>query len=609
MKKLSLIVSAMLLIAAFSVYAGGSKEKTQPAPSTSSSTSSSTSTTMAAPKVKNPDTFIEATIGDAQTFDPATAYDTASWTIIYNVYDRLVDYDRTSIDKFVPMLATEIPTEQNGGISADGKTYRFKIRQGVTFQNGDPLMAEDVAYSFKRNMVLDPDGGPDWIWFNIFMGSDVNGSRDGKGKINVTWNQINNAVSVEGNTVVFHLAAPFPAFLSVLAGQWASVVDKKFVVAHGGWDGTGATWEKYNNPETGKETLQGIVNGTGPYKLTRWDHGSEIVLDRNDSYWGPKPALREGVYKVVKEWSTRKLMLLQGDADYVYVPPQNYSEMDGEAGIKVAENLPSISLDGINFNLKIHTDSNPGVYSGKLDGNGIPGDFFSDKNVRLGFVHSWDEATFLKDAVGGHAIDPVTPIPKGLPYKDPSLTNFKFDPAMATEYFKKAWGGQLWAKGFKMDFLYNSGNTTREIGMKMLAENIMKLNPKFQINVRGVEWPVYLNANRHRTMPLFFIGWAPDYPDPADYVFPYMSSNGTYAGRASYINPEADKLIAQAAVSLDPAVRKADYYKLQQIWLQDAIGIMTTQPVVNRYYKDWVKGNFYNPMQSDVLDLLRYMSK
>ena len=62
--------------------------------------------------------------------------------------------------------------------------------------------------------------------------------------------------------------------------------------------------------------------------------------------------------------------------------------------------------------------------------------------------------------------------------------------------------------------------------MKMLAENIMKLNPKFQITVRGVEWPVYLNANRHKTMPIFFIGWAPDYPDPADYVFPYMSSSG-----------------------------------------------------------------------------------
>ena len=58
---------------------------------------------------------------------------------------------------------TEVPTLENGGISADGKTYTFTIRQGVKFQEGADLTPEDVAYSFKRNMIVDPDGGPMWM--------------------------------------------------------------------------------------------------------------------------------------------------------------------------------------------------------------------------------------------------------------------------------------------------------------------------------------------------------------------------------------------------------------------------------------------------------------
>jgi peptide/nickel transport system substrate-binding protein len=145
--------------------------------------------------------------------------------------------------------------------------------------------------------------------------------------------------------------------------------------------------------------------------------------------------------------------------------------------------------------------------------------------------------------------------------------------------------------------------------MKMLAENVMKVNPKFKITVRAVEWAEYVNANANKLMPLFFIGWGPDYPDPDNYVYPYMHSTGTYAGKQGYKNPEVDALITKGAYATDPAERKEIYYRLQDIWLEDAIGMMTHQPLSRRYFKDWVKGWYFNPMISDEMDILRFYTK
>jgi len=560
-----------------------------------------------APAIKNPDTFIDAEVGDVVSLDPAVAYDSPSWSVIATLYDRLLDFKGADLSQFVPKLATEVPTLANGGISKDGKTYSFKIRQGVKFVNSYPLTADDVAYTFKRDMITDPDAGPAWVWYQLFLGSG--GSRGDDGKISVDYKDIDAAIQAKGNTVVFKLASPYPAFLSVLAGKWGSIISRKWVTEQGGWDGAEATWQNFNNPATGKETLFDIAMGTGPYKLVRWDKKVEIDLVRNDAYWGPKPAIKNAVRKIVDDMATRKLMLLQGDADDIYVPATNFPEMATEKGITIYKNLPSIDTTGAHFNLKINAQDNPAIYSGKLDGNGIPPDFFADKDVRLGFIYAWDEQTLIKDGFNGNAMDPVTFIPKGLPYKNAKLESKPYDMAKAKAYFRKASDGQVWDKGFKFDLLYNSGNLERETAAKILAENVMSLNPRFQIGVRGVEWAEFTDANKNKRVPVLFMGWGPDYPDPDDYAVPYLSSSGYFAGRQGYKNPVADDLIAKAGVELDSAKRQAMYNQLQQIWLDDAIAILFAQPLRQRFFKDWVKGYYYSPMESIEFELLPVLSK
>ena len=137
----------------------------------------------------------------------------------------------------------------------------------------------------------------------------------------------------------------------------------------------------------------------------------------------------------------------------------------------------------------------------------------------------------------------------------------------------------------------------------------MSLNPKFQIGVRGVEWPVYLENRKLKRMPIYFLGWAPDYPDPDNYAFPYMHSEGDFAGRQGYKNPVVDDLVKKAGVELDATKRQAMYYKLQDIWLEDVITILAQQPLRRRFVKDWVKGYYYSPMESQEFELLPILKK
>ncbi len=100
--------------------------------------------------VKNPDTFTLVTIGEPDYLDPAVDYETAGGEVIQNCYETLVWYDGDSAADLIPMLATEVPTAENGGISADGLTYTFNLRSNVKFHNGETMTSADVVYSFQR---------------------------------------------------------------------------------------------------------------------------------------------------------------------------------------------------------------------------------------------------------------------------------------------------------------------------------------------------------------------------------------------------------------------------------------------------------------------------
>ncbi|WP_324717479.1 ABC transporter substrate-binding protein [Carboxydochorda subterranea] len=564
---------------------------------------------------KNPDTLVKAEYGEPETLDPAFAYDTASGEVIYQIYENLIAFDGSDLTKFVPMLATQVPSVQNGLISKDGKTYRFPIRKGVRFHDGTPLTPADVEYSFERIMLQDRNGGPAWMILEPLLGvssieqlaTSMAGVKEFKevpaDVLRKVYDKVDKAVEVQGDSVIFHLARPYPPFLSILAhnSSWSSIISKKWAIAQGDWDGKPDNWVKWHDPKAEEDPLFEKANGTGPFKLVTWEHGSQVILERNDDYWRKPAQLKRVVIKKVDEWSTRLLMLQSGDADIIVTDPQYLGQVEKLPGVTVLRKLPWVTNTTMFFTYQIAAEGNPYIGSGKLDGNGIPPDFFMDIDVRKAFNYAFDFDTYIKDVVQGEGTQARGPIPRGLPFFNPEQPVYKYDPKKAEEHFKKAWGGKLWQTGFKMTITYNSGNDARRIAGEILKQGIESINPKFHIDIQAVQWPTFLQAYLESKLPIFTIGWLADFPDPHNFAVPYLAKEGgTYAPAQRF--PEEwykqfQELIDKGMSTTDPKQRQEAYYKMQQLAYDYALDIFLVDRTDNRVMRDWVKGFYPNAIR------------
>jgi ABC-type transport system substrate-binding protein len=295
----------------------------------------------------DPTSFVIASAGDIDTLDPALSYDTASGEIVQNVYETLVFYDGESTDKFIPQLATEVPTLENGGISADGTTYTFKIRPDVKFHNGDVLTPTDVAYSFQRGLLQGGYNSPQLLLAEPFFGAgldDITGivddfaSADNReslvavdpAKLKAACETVQSKIVADdaAGTVTMTLAQPWSPFMATIANGWGSIMDKKWVIEKGGWDGTCDTWQNYYAMSSDEDPFTPIENGTGPFYLENRDPGIEINLAKFADYWGEPAKLDRVSIKLMSEFGTRFAMLQTGDADIIYVPVDNRPQVD-----------------------------------------------------------------------------------------------------------------------------------------------------------------------------------------------------------------------------------------------------------------------------------------
>lgn len=550
-------------------------------------------------QVKNPDTYTYLTISDADSLDPAWAYDTASHNLALNIYEPLFAFDGPSTEKLVPLIATRVPTRANGGISEDGKVYRIPIRKGVKFHDGTPMTAEDVRYSILRFMLIDRAAGPSSLLLEPLVGTPT--TRDEKNNLKPDiFDKAQKAVRLEGDVLVLELPRPYAPLLSILA-SWAPVVSKKWAIANKDWDGTKATYPRYNDLKKEASAFFERANGTGPFKLDRWDRKTkEFILSRNDAYWRAPAKLKRVVIKGVSEVGTRKLMLQAGDADAVYADRSVYSQFTNIPGVRNIDGLPTMEMNPVAFFVfEITTAGNPYVGSGKLDGNGIPKDFFSDINVRKGFAYAFDYDGYIKDVFQGKATRATGAIPKSLPGHNPKQKTYSLDPAKAREHFQKAWNGQVWDKGFKFTLAFNTGNSARQNLCQIMKKQIEALNPKFNIDVRAIEWPTFLDAVKAHKLPLFVMGWNADYPDPHNFAFPLLHTHGDFPGRQKFSHPEFDRLIEAGNAQTDPAKRKEIYAKLQALEYDFVPHLVFLEQFRYRTQRDWVQGWYHNPVFPD----------
>lgn len=534
------------------------------------------------------DTIVFAHRSEMESLDPVYPYDGVSHGLIMNVYDTLIKFDGAAADKFAPSLA-DMPQ-----ISDDGLEYKFKIRRGVKFHNGYDFTPEDARYSLLRFMLSDRAGGPASLLLEPVLGISSTRTADGFDK---RAEDAFDAVRVDGDYLIIRLKKPFAPFLAIMT-RWSYIVSQKWCVQNGEWDGSAETWKQFNNRDKSESYLFNNMNGTGPFRLARWDiAGKKLMLTANENYFTGAPKIKNVFLISVDETSTMRLMLESGEADIAEISQKFSPQMREREDIVLLDNLPRLKVDPvIFFTADINAEANADIGSGKLDGEGIPPDFFNDINVRKAFAHSFDYEAFLNDTHDGKGALANGPVPPGIAGYRADAPYYNFDLKKAEAYFKKARGGAVWENGFKFTLSYNTSGDMRQIACEIIKRNVESLNPKFKIELRSVTWPMFLEKAEQRKMPMWARGWVADYADAHNFAFAFLHGDGRYAQAQGFKNARLDALIEAALAETDAETRAELYARVQKIAYEETRQIFTVYPGGVLAHGSDVKGFYDNPV-------------
>ncbi|PYE54517.1 ABC transporter substrate-binding protein [Deinococcus yavapaiensis] len=524
------------------------------------------------------DTLVYQGSSDIPTLDPVMTYDTVSGRIVENLYETLLTYKGNSLTELEPLLATSWKAS-NGG-----KTYTFKLRQGVKFHNGDTMTCDDAEYSFERALLV--NSAESWTWF--LVESLISGD--------VTFAKLNNAVECKNGDLVFTLPKADPAFLAKLAFTGAAIVDKEYSAKIGEWDGKEANSKQWVGKDLNDSALSKAPNGTGAYQLVRRD-ANNLLARAFAGYWGKKPAIQNVIFQKVTEQASRYEAIKRGDADVIEPGPRSTLSQLDAPGINIIDGLPNTGARAFFMNESIKDDTLLG--SGKLDGKGIPANFFSDVNVRRAFSYAFDYDRYIKEVQLGKGVQRTMLLPDTFPGYAKDVKTYEYDPKQATAYFKRAFGGELWKNGFVLKMNYRAGAAASQTAAEMLKRNIEAINPKFKVEVIAKQWSTLLNDSKSGKEPMVILQWAPDYADPDNFMYVFYSSNGYYFPRSNFKDASVDKWLDQARATTSASRRNSLYKQVANRAYQLAPYILIPADVSFTVVRDELKGvskGAYNPM-------------
>jgi peptide/nickel transport system substrate-binding protein len=558
--------------------------------------------------IKNPDTVVMATLNSVETLDPQFMLSTATGGISLNVYESLLAHPEGNLEALAPSLASVVPSLDNGLITlaADGAAYVvFPIREDVKFHNGAILSGEDVAYTFKRALLVGAtQHNFSMLATNLLGASSFKALVDEVG-YDSAYDILDQSITVSGNTVTFNFPQPFVPFLSIMAdgGAACGILNKAWCIEQGCWPGTKESGQDYMNQTIENDPLFDKMMGTGPYKLASWEPMERVVLDAFEEYWRGPAQMKRVIRKIVPDRQTAILLLRNGDIDIVEVSVEELLQVEGAPGIVVHKNLPAAWLMKINFVFDIAEGSSY-IGNGVLGEDGIPTDFFTDLDLRKAFQYSFDWDTYINDVFLGAALKPYGPVLIGFPTANPDNPQYYFDLDKAREYFQSAWGGEVWEKGFRFTLPYSSGSDHRQRAIELLKMNVEALNPKFHIDIASLPWASYVGAVNVRQLPLTLMGLLPAAEDPYVTLFTHMHSAGTFAAiRSAFADlarEKFDALIDELASNYDLERRLEVSYELQRLDYEYSLAILHFQSVLHMAMRTWVHGYYAGALPFNV---------
>lgn len=588
------------------------------------------------------------TTGDPDSLDPAVAYDTRSGRVIEQVYETLLTYDG-SATTLVPNLAKAMPT-----ISSDAMKFTYELREDVDFSDGTHFDAWVMKYSIDRAIILNDPDGPAWMLSQAIAGGWDYLTTDFETADPIeaaqTYLDAGGVVVVDNYTIEFNLDFAYVPFAAALTYTVGSAVSPVAVIdnADADWadadivpmadmfpDTTGAPdWVTDNaltgiKPNTQHTWMNANAVGTGAYKLTKQESGVGTEFARNDDWWGigagkGTPALTKIYYNVVAEAETRILGLKNLETDMAYVPETNMPELydlDKEEAKFDQINVdvaPSFNVMYFGFNMadepvdgfKLTTDADStyaanaatfdkwGADNPESDAKASADNPFTALKFRQAWAQAFDYDGFIDAAVNGWGSRMEGFIPKGMMGHQDNLDLPDFDKAAAKTLFEEVgWKGSI-------VLTFNEGNDVRKAGGEMLAKSIEALDVGITVTVEGAEWSTYLDIVRSTQAPIYFLGWAPDYADPDNYVNPFLYHTGTLAKRQSYNNTAVNDWIDEAMQETSETQRVSIYKQIEEAAAKDYPVIYGYQGLNYENSLNYVEGlkdgYSLNPMASGV---------
>ncbi|MBL9057072.1 MAG: ABC transporter substrate-binding protein [Rhodobacteraceae bacterium] len=456
------------------------------------------------------DTLVIAdAIDDIVSLDPHEAYEFSGLDVVNNVYDGLIELDPTKPGELVPGLA------ESWTVSEDGLTYSFKMKSGLLFASGNPVRAEDAAYSLQRAVKLNKS--PAFI-LNQFGWTAEN---------------VDSMVKFDGDTVTLTTDKKYaPTFLyNCLTAGVASIVDKATLEANAVDGDMGYAY-----------LATGVSAGTGSYVLKSYKAKEGYILEANPNSWRGQPALAKVFMRHVPEAATQRLQLEKGDIDIAReLTPVDIEGMAGNADVKIQPDVGG-QIFYLSFNQKNELYKNPKFLDAMrwaVDYQGMADSFLKGTMVvhqaflPKGYLGALEDTPYSFDVEKAKALLAESGV------TDPKIT---LDVRNATD---------------RMEMAQSIQNTFGQVGITV------------ELNIGdGAEQLKRYRARQHDGT---LQSWGPDYPDPQTNAGSFAWNNdntdegavGTLAWRNAYDPGPLNAAVDAAVQESDAAKRKAMYEEMQ----------------------------------------------
>lgn len=476
---------------------------------------------------RNPNTFVESSIGDARRLNPVIANDASSGEINDQIFNGLVKYDKNI--KLIGDLA-ERWTIENGG-----KTITFYLRKGVKWHDGVEFTAADCLFTYQK--LIDPNVATPYSssYMDIKKAEVV-----GKYVFRVTYNE------------------PFSPALE----SWAMGIIPRHLL-----EGRDINTAEFNRHPV----------GTGPYRFREWLSAQKIVLDANDEYFEGRPNIDQFIYRIIPDSSTMFQELLFGGVDMMGLNPLQYLRKSESPRIR--ENYrkfryPANAFTYMGYNLRSPLFSDMKVrqaLSYAIDRQGII------EGILLG--------------IGRPCTGPFSTVswaynPNAKSYEyDPERARRMLEEAG----WKEKSGGIREKNGrpFRFTIMTNQGNNERIRTAQIIQQNLKAVG--IRVDIRVMEWQAFLEQIDKRSFDVIILGWSMSRdPDLYDIWHSSKTRKGEY-NFIGYSNPTVDRLLVAGRRTFDIEKRKKIYYRIHAILAEEQpyafLYVPDATPIVHKRFK------------------------